>query len=80
MKKIILNVEGMSCAHCERAVKNAVGELEGVESVIVDLPGKTVAIEYDSDNLTFESFKAAIEEEDFNVVGQIWKTNANNRK
>ncbi|MBU4539668.1 cation transporter [Acetobacterium malicum] len=71
MKKIILNVEGMSCAHCERAVKNAVGELEGVESVIVDLPGKTVAIEYDSDNLTFESFKAAIEEEDFNVVGQI---------
>lgn len=71
MKKIILNVEGMSCAHCERAVKNAVGELEGVESVIVDLPGKTVEIEYDSDNLTFESFKAAIEEEDFNVVGQI---------
>ncbi|WP_286946496.1 cation transporter [Acetobacterium sp. UBA5834] len=71
MKKIILNVEGMSCAHCERAVKNAVVELEGVESVIVDLPGKTVAIEYDSDNLTFESFKAAIEEEDFNVVGQI---------
>ena len=71
MKKIILNVEGMSCAHCERAVKNAVGELDGVESVIVDLPGKTVAIEYDSDNLTFENFKAAIEEEDFNVVGQI---------
>jgi len=71
MKKIILNVEGMSCAHCERSVKNAVGELEGVENVIVDLPGKTVAIEYDSDNLTFENFKAAIEEEDFNVVGQI---------
>lgn len=71
MKKIILNVEGMSCAHCERSVKNAVGELEGVENVIVDLPGKTVAIEYDSDNLTFENFKVAIEEEDFNVVGQI---------
>ncbi|MBC3898696.1 hypothetical protein GH811_03595 [Acetobacterium malicum] len=71
MKKIILNVEGMSCAHCERAVKNAVGELDGVESVIVDLPGKTVAIKYDSDSLTFEQFKTAIEEEDFTVVGQI---------
>ncbi|MCG2729075.1 MAG: cation transporter [Acetobacterium sp.] len=71
MKKIILNVEGMSCAHCERAVKNAVGELDGVESVIVDLTGKTVEIEYNSDKLTFESFKAAIEEEDFKVVGQI---------
>ncbi|HEY5555984.1 cation transporter [Acetobacterium sp.] len=41
-KKIILNVEGMSCAHCEKAVKNAVGELDGVESVTVDLPRKTV--------------------------------------
>ncbi|MBU4440630.1 MAG: cation transporter [Firmicutes bacterium] len=71
MKKIILNVESMSCAHCERAVKNAVGELDGVESVIVDLTGKTVEIEYNSDKLTFESFKAAIEEEDFKVVGQI---------
>nr|WP_320025404.1 cation transporter [uncultured Acetobacterium sp.] len=71
MEKIILNVEGMSCAHCERAVKNAVGELDGVESVMVDLTGKTVEIEYNSDKLTFESFKAAIEEEDFNVVGQI---------
>lgn len=71
MKKIILNVEGMSCSHCERAVKNAVGELDGVESVIVDLTGKTVEIEYNSDKLTFESFKTAIEEEDFNVVGQI---------
>ena len=71
MEKIILNVEGMSCAHCERAVKNAVGELEGVENVIVDLPGKTVAIEYDPGKLTFESFKAAIEEEGYNVVGKI---------
>lgn len=71
MKKIILNVEGMSCAHCERAVKNAVEELDGVESVNVDLNGKTVEIEYDSSKLSFESFKAVIEEEDFNVVGQI---------
>ncbi|MBI4856324.1 MAG: heavy-metal-associated domain-containing protein [Acetobacterium woodii] len=71
MEKMILNVEGMSCAHCERAVKNAVGELDGVESVNVDLNGKTVEIEYDPGKLGFESFKAAIEEEDFNVVGQI---------
>lgn len=71
MEKIILNVEGMSCAHCEKAVKNAVGELDGVESVTVDLPGKTVQIEYDPGKLTFETFKAVIEEEGYDVLGQI---------
>lgn len=39
MKKTLL-VEGMSCGHCEMAVKKAVGALEGVESVVVDLGAK----------------------------------------
>ncbi|PKM53225.1 MAG: copper resistance protein CopZ, partial [Firmicutes bacterium HGW-Firmicutes-5] len=51
--------------------KNAVGELDGVESVIVDLPGKTVAIEYEPGMLTFESFKTVIEEEGYHVSGKV---------
>ncbi|MBK5245446.1 MAG: heavy-metal-associated domain-containing protein, partial [Eubacteriaceae bacterium] len=42
MEKLTLNVEGMSCSHCEKAVKNAVGALDGVASVDVDLAQKTV--------------------------------------
>ncbi|HEY5555993.1 copper ion binding protein [Acetobacterium sp.] len=68
MEKITLNVEGMSCSHCEKAVKNAVGELDGVASVNVDLTGKTVVIEYDPDKVSPDKFKLAIEEEDFKVV------------
>jgi len=68
MKKITLNVEGMSCSHCERAVKNGVGELAGVENVTVDLPGKTVIIEYNDNQATIESFKQAIAEEGFEVI------------
>lgn len=71
MERMISNVEGMSCAHCERAVKNAVGELDGVERVIIDLTGKTVAIEYEPGILTFESFKTVIEEEGYHVSGKI---------
>jgi len=71
MERMILNVEGMSCAHCERAVKNAVGELDGVEGVIVDLPRKTVTIEYEPGMLTFESFKTVIEEEGYHVIGKV---------
>lgn len=67
MEKVTLNVEGMSCSHCERAVTNAVGELDGVASVIVDLAGKTAIIEYDSEKVSVDNFKQAIEEEGFDV-------------
>lgn len=68
MEKIILNVEGMSCSHCENAVKNAVGALNGVASVNVDLAEKTVIIEYDIGKASLNSFKHAIEEEGYDVV------------
>lgn len=68
MEKITLNVEGMSCSHCENAVKTAVGELDGVTSVDVDLAEKTVVVEYDPGKVAPDKFKLAIEEEDFKVV------------
>jgi len=68
MEKLTLNVEGMSCSHCEKAVKNAVGALDGVASVTVDLAEKTVVVEYDPSKGSPESFKLAIEEEGYKVV------------
>ena len=38
-------VEGMSCGHCEKAVKSALSEIAGVSSVNVDLATKKVAVE-----------------------------------
>lgn len=69
MEKITLNVEGMSCSHCEKAVKNAVGALVGVINVDVDLVKKTVTVEYDPEKATLENFGLAIEEEGYDVVG-----------
>ncbi|MBK5262683.1 MAG: copper chaperone CopZ [Peptostreptococcaceae bacterium] len=68
MEKIIINVEGMSCSHCVNAVTNAVGGLDGVVEVKVDLKVKTVAVAYDSDKVTPEIIKAAIEEEGYDVI------------
>ena len=36
MKEIIINVKGMVCGGCENRVKNALGEIEGVEKVEAD--------------------------------------------
>ena len=40
----VMQVEGMSCAHCSARVEKALSAVEGVESVHVDLEAKTAAI------------------------------------
>ena len=62
-----LNVEGMSCSHCENSVKKAVGELNGVKSVAVDLKGKKVTIEFDPEKVSVETIKDTIEDQGYDV-------------
>ena len=37
MEKVTLNVEGMSCGHCVKAVERSVGGFNGVATVKVTL-------------------------------------------
>ena len=38
------SVPGVSCEHCVRAVTEEVGQVAGVESVVVDLDSKRVTV------------------------------------
>jgi copper chaperone len=58
-----LNVEGMTCGHCERAVKQAVAALGG--SAEVDLKTGTVEIAGVDDA---SAVRRAIEDEGYRVV------------
>jgi copper chaperone len=69
MEKTVLNVEGMSCEHCVKAVTNAVGALPGVAGVSVDLAGKTVAMEYDPAQTPLDKIKGEIEDQGYDVAG-----------
>jgi copper chaperone len=62
-----LNVEGMSCSHCENAVKKSVGALNGVDSVTVDLKGKKVVVQYDSERVNLGTIKETIEDQGYDV-------------
>lgn len=68
MENIILNVDGMSCSHCENAIKKAVGALDGVNSVTVNLKKKTVTVEYESQKVTVDSIKNEITEQGYDVI------------
>ena len=64
----ILTVEGMSCSHCENAVKKAVSALAGVDEVSVDLAGKKVAVSCDPAKVSTQSIADAIEDQGYDVV------------
>lgn len=57
---LVYSVAGMHCGHCERAVKEEVGVVAGVESVTVDLDSKLVTVVGES--LDDAGVRAAIEE------------------
>lgn len=69
MEKTVLRVDGMSCEHCVKAVKNAVGTLSGVASVAVDLNAKTVTVEHDPAKSPLDKIKFEIEDQGYEVVG-----------
>ncbi len=64
----VFNVEGMSCGHCEKAVKSAINELNGVSNTEVSLKDKTVTVSYDSDLVSEGSLKEAIEDAGYDVL------------
>ncbi|WP_433750442.1 copper chaperone CopZ [Falsibacillus pallidus] len=68
MEKTVLNVQGMSCGHCEKAVKSALGELDGVQNVDVSLKDGKVEVEFDSSKATVAVMKDAIEDQGYDVV------------
>ncbi len=68
MKSEILNVEGMSCAHCVNAITKAVGSLKGVENVSVNLEDKTVSVRFKEGDITLDKIKEEIEEQGYDII------------
>lgn len=68
MEKVTLNVTGMSCGHCVKAVEGAVGPMEGVNSVKVNLENGTVDVEFDSAKVTLDQIKEAIDDQGYEVA------------
>lgn len=59
MEKIVLQVSGMSCGHCETAVINELTDM-GVAKVIASAENSTVEIEYDPNVITIDAIKSEI--------------------
>lgn len=60
----VFNVTGMTCAHCERAVTQAIKALDPQARVEVDLDAGTVRVEGTPSE---QQIRAAIEEEGYQM-------------
>jgi copper ion binding protein len=68
MTKETINVGGMSCEHCVKAVTNAIGALPGVKKVKVSLKSNSAAVEYDESAVTLDAIHKAIRDEEYDVL------------
>jgi len=66
LQTLTLSVPGMTCGHCEAAVKQEVGAVDGVASVAVDLDTKDVVVT--GSRLDRDAVVAAIDEAGFDVA------------
>ena len=66
-EKTTLNVSGMSCGHCVKAVEESVGNLSGVIDVKVNLVSSSVEIAYESDQVNLQQITDTIEDQGYVV-------------
>ncbi|MDI6600535.1 MAG: copper chaperone CopZ [Thermoanaerobacteraceae bacterium] len=68
MKKITVNVKGMTCNHCKMHVENAIKSLNGVSDVKVSLEEGKADITYDPAKVTLDDIKAVVDDAGYEVV------------
>ena len=64
---LTFTVPGMSCGHCEVAVRAEIGKVDGVRQVEVDLATKQVVVS--GEGLDANAVAAAVDEAGYEAVG-----------
>ena len=63
-----MNVEGMTCGGCEKSIRNALLERDGVSDVTASHENGVVVIEFDDSKIQAGGLKQAIEDAGFDVA------------
>lgn len=68
--KIVLEVEGMACSHCEITIQDAVRKLDGIKKVKAKKRKKEVMAEFDESKTSTEAIIDSINSTGYEVKGQ----------
>lgn len=76
MRKLILNIEGMTCSACSNGLEKFLSKQDGIISVSVNLVMATALIEYD-EKLTVKDLNRFVKEAGFKSLGEKKEKNNN---
>jgi copper chaperone len=68
METTTLVAPDISCEHCQHAIEGALGKLAGVNTVKVDIPTKTVHVEYDPQQVTLTKIEEVMDDVGYTVA------------
>lgn len=68
MESTTLVAPEISCEHCQHAIEGAVGKLAGVSQVHVDIPTKSVRIDYDPRIIDLAKIEEVLDETGYPVA------------
>lgn len=63
MKQVEIKIEGMSCGHCTKRAHDFLEEINGINTVTVDLEKQNASIEYDESKLDLNNVLQTFNEE-----------------
>lgn len=62
------DVPEIHCDHCKTSIEGAIGPVNGVSSVAVDVADRVVTVEHDPDTAAIAQLTTVIEEQGFDVA------------
>jgi copper chaperone len=54
--------EDISCNHCKHTIESALGSYKGIQKVSVDVDSKTVEVDYDDTQVSWEEISSELAE------------------
>ena len=68
MESTTLVAPDISCEHCQHAIEGALGNVEGVNSVKVDIPTKSVHLNYDPQKVSLGKIEEVLDDTGYTVA------------
>lgn len=68
METTTLVAPDISCEHCQRAIEGTLAKVSGVEKVKVDIPAKTVHVDYDTRQVSLQKIEEVLDDIGYSVA------------
>ena len=68
MDEVTLNIQGMTCGHCQMTVANALKKVSGVKEVEVNLETNKALVRFKSGKTDYEDLIKAVEDSGYKAT------------